>query len=126
MRADPRLVFALLYVGVQALLPLRYYLGEDRYDERFAWRMFSPIRMLRCEAQVQVDGQPLELGAQFHSAWLALVERGRQDVTDAVVRRVCLTHPGQAVTLRYACRESDGAVTELARGDVDLCAAEAP
>ncbi|MBW2464764.1 MAG: hypothetical protein JRH11_24155, partial [Deltaproteobacteria bacterium] len=33
------------FLAFQLLLPLRYYMGSDEFDERFAWRMFSPIRM---------------------------------------------------------------------------------
>lgn len=122
MPTDRRLVFALAFVAVQALLPLRYYLGSDRYDERFAWRMFSPIRMVQCSAEVELDGERLELGAVFHSAWLALIERGRLDVTAAAVRRICRLNPGRRVSLEYTCRESDGAERRLVTPDQDACA----
>ena len=38
--------FILVFVLSQLLLPLHYYVGRrDPHDERFAWRMFSPMRM---------------------------------------------------------------------------------
>jgi hypothetical protein len=39
-----------VFVVSQPLLPLHYCMANrDDHDERFAWRMFSPMRMTRCE-----------------------------------------------------------------------------
>jgi hypothetical protein len=41
--------FIIAFLAVQLLLPLHYYLvRHDPHDERFAWRMFSPMRMADC------------------------------------------------------------------------------
>ena len=38
--------FIAVFIATQLVLPLRYYvLRDDEHDERFAWRMFSPMRM---------------------------------------------------------------------------------
>lgn len=121
---DRRSLFIAAILTLNALGPLRYYLlSQDPYDERFAWRMFSPVRMLRCEADFRLDGQQVELGSSFHAAWITLVQRGRMDVTEAVADRLCLTNPGRALTLRYRCQEVGGEVRTLAAPDHDLCQA---
>ena len=84
---DRRAFFLALVLGSQALLPAHYYLGTDPLDERFAWRMFSPVRMLTCQVEYEVQGVPVALPEHFHSAWITLVKRGRLDVTEAVGQR---------------------------------------
>jgi hypothetical protein len=126
MRA--RDLFIAAFLVSQLLLPLRWYLLRDPgdpFDERFAWRMFSPERMVRCSAQAQLNGVPLDLGRKFHSAWLTLVERGRMDVVHAVIDRVCLTEPGGDLRMSLSCREIDGAVSTMITPTANLCA-EAP
>ena len=41
-----------LVLGLAVLIPLTYYLRDDPYDERFAWRMFSGVRLQECDATV--------------------------------------------------------------------------
>jgi hypothetical protein len=126
MRARDLFIAALLVS--QLSLPLRWYAlrdADDPFDERFAWRMFSPERMVRCTARAQLDGAPVDLGREFHSAWLTLVERGRMDVVNAVVKRVCLTNPGRTLRMSLTCREIDGAERVMIEPADDLCA-EAP
>ncbi|MEY3212105.1 MAG: hypothetical protein RIT28_2586 [Pseudomonadota bacterium] len=126
MRA--RDLFIAAFLLSQLALPLRWYAlreADDPFDERFAWRMFSPERMVRCSASAQLNGAPLDLGREFHSAWLTLVERGRMDVVKAVARRVCLTNPGGALRMRLTCREIDGVERTMIEPTDDLCA-EAP
>ena len=36
-------IFIVAVIASQIWLPLSYYLGDDPFDERFAWRMFSPF-----------------------------------------------------------------------------------
>lgn len=126
MRA--RDLFIAAFLLSQLALPLRWYVARDPadpFDERFAWRMFSPERMVRCVAQAQLDGAPLDLDRELHSAWLTLIQRGRMDVVRAAARRVCLTHPGETLRMRLTCRELDGAERTLVEPTADLCA-EAP
>jgi hypothetical protein len=117
---DRRSAFILLVVLVQGLLPLRYYLSNDRYDERFSWRMFSSYRMARCQVDYRDGDQPLVLEESFHSAWITLLKRGRSDVVEAVGRRACATHPGADLRLDMRCRLVDGSWQELHR-DEAIC-----
>ncbi len=118
---DRRVVFIGLFLIVQLALPLSYYLGDDRYDERFAWRMFSDVRMVRCRADYRIGGAPVRLLERFHVAWQTLVERGRRPVVDAVARRLCRDAGGAPVTLRLECREFDGSTRVLEDGARNLC-----
>ncbi len=117
---DRRSAFIALVLVAQLLLPVRYYLSSDRYDERFAWRMFSSYRMARCQVTYSQASEPIALDQVFHSAWITLLERGRSDVVEAVGQRLCLTHPGQDLRLDMRCRLVDGSWQELHR-DEGIC-----
>jgi hypothetical protein len=79
----------------QLLIPLHYYLPSHRdpHDERFAWRMFSPMRMTTCEPKFTVDGAPLDLGTQFHEAWVEIAKRGRFHIIERMAEQLCEKHP---------------------------------
>ena len=52
---------AWIYVIIQVLLPLSYYFGSDRYNEAYAWRMYSEtgMAMLTVHWACKVaEGQP--------------------------------------------------------------------
>jgi hypothetical protein len=101
-----RFIFA--FVALQLALPLHYYtLNRDPHDERFAWRMFSPMRMTRCKLAVQIDGTPLSLGTTFHEAWLEMAERGRQVVIDAMASKLCAERAGARVAVTMSCSYLD-------------------
>ena len=100
--------FILAFVAVQLLLPLRYYVAHrDPHDERFAWRMFSPMRMSGCNPTFAVDGKPLDLGKTFHEAWIELAKRGRFVIVEDMAAHVCADHPGKKVEVTLACSYLD-------------------
>jgi hypothetical protein len=112
--------FILAFLAVQLLLPLHYYvLRHDPHDERFAWRMFSPMRMTRCQAQFTVGTKPIVLGATFHEAWIEMVERGRFVVIEAMAERLCEQNPGSAVELSLDCSYIDRPPRHI--GQADMC-----
>ena len=112
--------FITLFVAVQLALPLHYYLARrDTHDERFAWRMFSPTRMVRCELTMTVDDVPVALEQEFHEAWLALAARGRRSVIEAMGQRLCREHRGAVVVARATCTPLRG--QPYAMGGFDLC-----
>lgn len=112
--------FVAIFVAVQAIAPLHYYtVRRDPHDERFAWRMFSPTRMLTCEPVFRVDGQPARLYAEFHEAWIELGKRGRLAVLEAMAQRLCDEHPGAEVILDMTCRPIAGEIERW--GGSDLC-----
>src|SRR5690606_11751297 len=75
-----------LLVAVQLLIPLTYYLRDDPYDERFAWRMFSGIRLHQCRTRAfDLRGEralELDLNSVIHRAWINNLARNRRDVIE--------------------------------------------
>ena len=95
----------LIVVGSQLLLPLHYYTSRrDPHDERFAWRMFSPMRMADCSVKATLDGAPLPLEREFHEAWLALARRGRFAVVEEMGARLCEKHARKPVVFYLDCK----------------------
>ncbi|HEU0033135.1 MAG TPA: hypothetical protein VFQ53_21025 [Kofleriaceae bacterium] len=117
---DRRGWFIAIFVAVQLVLPLRYYLAHrDPHDERFAWRMFSPMRMATCTPAFEIDHKPVALGNEFHEAWIELARRGRFAVVEAMARRLCSDHPGAEVTVKLSCKYIDRAPVDY--GGFDMC-----
>jgi hypothetical protein len=112
--------FILAFLVAQLLIPLHYYvLRKDPHDERFAWRMFSPMRMAKCRASFVVDGQPVSVGSEFHEAWTEMVERGRMSVIEEMAHRLCGKRPGKAVNVTLQCTYFDR--PDATFGPADLC-----
>lgn len=112
--------FILAFLVVQMVLPLAYYtIRRDPHDERYAWRMFSPMRMTECTLGASIDKQPVNLGAQFHEAWINIAERGRFVVAEAIAARLCEKNPGKPVEMTLDCKYVDGAVHHF--GGHDMC-----
>jgi hypothetical protein len=112
--------FILVFFVVQLLLPLHYYVARhDPHDERFAWRMFSPMRMTRCSAQFSVDNKPFTLAGKFHEAWGEIASRGRFVVIEAIAHKLCAEHPGKAVGLSLRCSYIDRPNADF--GHADMC-----
>ena len=112
--------FVLVFVAVQLVLPLHYYLArQDPHDERFAWRMFSPMRMTRCAPTFLIDGAPHRASGTFHEAWLELAARGRFRVIEAMGARLCALYPGAEVRVSLECRYLDRESQRF--GGYDMC-----
>jgi hypothetical protein len=100
--------FIAAFLAIQIALPLHYYgVRRDRFDERFAWRMFSPIRALRCEVRFVVDGKQIDPYATFHEAWINTARRGRRVVIEAMAAKLCAKKPGSTVKLSIECVHHD-------------------
>jgi hypothetical protein len=112
--------FIVAFVLLQALLPLHYYLARrDRHDERFAWRMFSPMRMVQCDPRFSDGDRPIPLGNRFHEAWIELARRGRFVVLEAMAADLCAEKYGRRVVVTMSCRYLDGTVEHW--GGYDMC-----
>ena len=113
-------ILILVVVASQLLLPLHYSLARrDPHDERFAWRMFSPMRMTKCTPKFTVDNQPVDLGKQFHEAWIEIAKRGRFVVVEQMAARLCEKHPGSAVHVVLECKYLDR--PDMTWGGYDMC-----
>lgn len=85
-----------VFLAWNLAVPLRYYLGDDPFDERFAWRMFSPTRMVSCEVRLyDAARQPIDLSQQLHVAWINLLKRARLSVLDQVALKLCADQRAQ-------------------------------
>ncbi len=100
--------FILVFLAAQLLLPLHYYFARrDPHDERFAWRMFSPMRMTKCTPTFTLDDKPVALASEFHEAWIELARRGRFVVVEAMGAHLCAKNPGKSLTVTLDCTYLD-------------------
>jgi len=112
--------FIVVFLLAQLLIPLRYYVHHrDPHDERFAWRMFSPIRMVQCTPRFALDGKVLDLRGEFHEAWFEIASRGRFGVIEAMGKRLCERNPGHTVRVDLACTYLDKSKVDY--GGYDMC-----
>lgn len=112
-----KLVNALIValVLLQLALPLRYYLGfAGGDDERFSWRMFSTVRLQRCEVNVtETTGdndtpQQVRLRPILQVAWISILERFRPSVVEGFLRFRCQTEGVTKVLYTRRCVAPDG------------------
>src|SRR4051812_34931418 len=112
--------FIVVFLLAQLILPLRYYLAHrDPHDERFAWRMFSPMRMVQCAPSLSIDGKPQTLDREFHEAWVEIAKRGRFVVVEAMGERLCREHPSSSVVITLDCKYLDR--PDRTWGGYDIC-----
>ena len=118
-------------LALHLTIPLTYYLREDPYDERFAWRMFSGIRMHSCEVRVDErvgsELRPLSITETIPVAWRNLLRRNRRPVILGLLERRCEEPEVEAVVLTNRCVTPQREVLapqvyrrECASGEVEL------
>ena len=82
-----------VFVLVQLLVPASYYLRDDPYDERFAWRMFSSVRVERCRTTAaEARGREvtqITLPRAMHAAWEQHMRRNRRAVIERFLEHRC-------------------------------------
>lgn len=111
--ARPRVRAAfVLFVVLQIVVPLSYYVRDDRYDERFAWRMFSAIRVGTCESRASETRDrvesPLVLADEIHYAWIEHLGRNRRRVIDRFLESRCARAGVTRATLVNVCHDAEG------------------
>jgi hypothetical protein len=97
-----------LLVAIQIAIPASYYLRDaNRDDERFAWRMFSGIRLKRCTVAAREERQGeralVPLRGVLHSSWIHALERGRRRVIEQFMLDRC-ERGAVTVTLERRCQ----------------------
>ena len=104
------------YLICQVALPLRYYLGENRRDERFAWRIFSALAIAPYQCDVHVQefgadervGRTVDLSRVLHDAWIVALRQGQDAVVDRFLHARCASSAlVQAVEFSRICQRSD-------------------
>jgi hypothetical protein len=117
-----------LFLAVQIGAPVSYYASSRVYDERFAWRMFSPIRMVRCNVRfVGVkSGRPeaLHLTREVAQPWARWMLRGNARVIRAFGDYWCEKNFGDAphLTVEANCPLPAGTIAQPVPPEEDLCA----
>ncbi|MDQ3036891.1 MAG: hypothetical protein M3Y87_31145 [Myxococcota bacterium] len=102
-----------IWVVLMLAIPLRYYAGDDRYDERFAWRMFSAVRVQSCRVGVteesEAGARPVALMEVLPAPWAALLERNRPAVVEAFLRWRCEARDAtERVRFHNECVDASG------------------
>ncbi len=116
--ARPRTTVALAVLAGWLVLhvatPLSYYLSSDVYDERFAWRMFSAVRVQQCAVEAREtigDGapRPIPVASVLPAPWISLLQRNRPAVIARFLAFRCASdaHPTE-VRLTHTCRSVAG------------------
>ena len=107
-------------LAIQMLIPLTYYLRDDPYDERFAWRMFSAVRLHRCQTSAaetvggdeRGDEREIPLTSVIHRAWVNHLARNRAAVVRAFLRHRCEGEGVTEVQVSNVCVTPDGTTLE--------------
>jgi hypothetical protein len=102
---------------LQLVVPLSYYLQSgDPYDERFAWRMFSAVRLHSCRTTASESvgdaERAIPLPQTLHQAWVNHLARNRRDVVLAFLTARCEEENVVSVELRNECSAPDGSTLE--------------
>lgn len=115
-------IFIGCFLAIQLALPLSYYTcRQDKFDERFAWRMFSPTRFTHCAVRFTVNGKPENLHQTFHEAWVNLAKRARRDVLESMAKRLCSDNKDADVRLLMSCRALNGKRSRPFGGAWNFC-----
>jgi len=104
-----------MWIALQIVIPLRYYLGDDVHDERFSWRMFSAVRVQQCAVTIRETDASGErsmtadhLYAFLPAPWVSLLERTRPAVVDRFLIWRCEEEGMEAIRFENACRDASG------------------
>ena len=102
-----------LWAALMVAVPLRYYLGDDLYDERFSWRMFSAVRVQECDldAREVVSGseRAISLYEVLPAPWVSLLERNRPAVLRRFMAWRCASDAAPSeVRLTHTCQDASG------------------
>lgn len=97
---------------IEALIPLRYYTGDDIFDERFSWRMFSAVRVYSCNLNAfETRGgaeAPVNLMSTIHVGWITTLRRNREAVMERYLEWRCEQDSVEAARLVNVCTTPEG------------------
>lgn len=112
-----------VYLVWQVAVPLSYYFGDDKSDERFAWRMFSATWLIHRTCRVSVNewvipgadntmvirDLDLHLAPTINKSWINLLGRNRAAVVDKFLHARCSAdHSVIEVRFFRSCGGADG------------------
>lgn len=127
-RSASSILIAIILVS-QLVLPVSYYVSDRTFDERFAWRMFSPIRVTNCSVSWFEGpggvGTPIRPGTEIAAPWISLMRRAREPVIVAYARYRCDRMRGReahpVLRARIVCNHPDGEPRTIVSTDNNLC-----
>lgn len=131
-------IVGIAWILLHLVIPSRYYAEDaDAYDERFAWRMFSSVRVRQCHVAVtetSTNGErALALMEILPAPWVALLERNRPAVVDRFLRWRCDHEGTERLLFVNTCVDATGdALPAVARvidcetGEITTPSDEAP
>ena len=121
-------LFIAAYLVAMVALPVSYYLRDDPFDERFAWRMFSSIRTMRC--QVAVSERPRAGRARgvdpvrvVSAPWVKHLQRAQPVVAERFLRSRCAPDVAQ-VQMTRTCTTNDATTGPSSRWRYDCVTGE--
>lgn len=121
-------VFIVVAVLAQLLVPPTYYLRDDPYDERFAWRMFSGVRLQECELGVfETRGageQAVNPYQVVPAGWVEGLKRNRRRVVERYLTLRCEREGTTQVRVENRCVEVDGTPLPLIEVTRDCASGE--
>ena len=103
-----------LLVAAQIAIPASYYVERaGRDDERFAWRMFSAIRLKRCsvdafDGELDAEAPRIDVSRAIHASWSSSLARGRHRVIEAFLATRCSRPEVGVASLTRRCRSPSG------------------
>ncbi len=112
--------FIVIYLLWQLVLPATYYFSDDKFDERFAWHMFSEFGRTQKSCKVDLVQKQMALEKEAQEAfsrplplvlgvWAAQLNRNRKAVVDKLLRDRCNQSPWMIeVTMVRTCPQDDG------------------
>ena len=95
--------FIVVYLLWQLALPFSYYVGDNKLDERFAWRMFSAFGIARTACRIDVRPFPTSPEQRHPSDqkiflatldnWGPLLRKNPKPIADKLLRTQCKISP---------------------------------
>ena len=125
--------FIVAYLSFRIGVPLGYDARDNPFDERFAWRMFSPVRVSECRVELWEQLGPtrsrVDPSHDLAPAWVGLMARARLDVIERYAEQRCAglraRVPRPELRVELQCPRPGGGTYRPFDSGRDLCG-EAP
>ena len=112
--------FIAFFLVFQLALPISHYVGLRATDDRFAWRMYSSVRLQRCRAAIEErrfgapSGHRVDADREIGIGWRAALDGFNRPVVRRYLERRC-RRDTTVETVHYArrCLEVNGAEAPL-------------
>jgi len=119
--------FIVISLALQVLIPISYHLRAAPADERFAWRMYSSVRLRTCgvtvREQVPAPGATtswtrVNLDRTLHLGWQSALRQDVASVVEKLLRSRCNLGASR-VRMDRSCRSPSGVSFPPSRIEMD-------